>query len=104
MSQASAPAQSTVPPQAPITTPDAAILALTTARGPLKSICPTEAARLYAGEARWRSVLGEVRKAAVRLALDGRIEITRKGKPVDPHAFKGVYRLRAVADAGAEEG
>jgi hypothetical protein len=30
---------------------------------------------------------------AVRLALDGRITIYRKGKPVDPNDFKGVYRL-----------
>jgi hypothetical protein len=34
-----------------------------------------------------------VRKVAVRLALEGRIVITRKGKPVDPADFKGVYRL-----------
>jgi hypothetical protein len=72
------------------------VLDLTSERGPEKSICPTDAARAFAGE-NWRKVLGEVRKTAVRLALDGKIEITRKGKPVDPAAFKGVYRLRAVA-------
>ncbi|MBY0447235.1 MAG: DUF3253 domain-containing protein [Hyphomonadaceae bacterium] len=81
-------------------TPDEAILALTASRGPDKSVCPSEAARLYAGEERWRSVLGEVRKAAVRLALAGRIVITRKGKPVDPTAFRGVYRLRAAEAVG----
>lgn len=72
------------------------ILALTTERGPEKSICPTDAARAFAGDD-WRRVLGEVRKTAVRLALDGRIVITRKGKPVDPLNFKGVYRLKAPA-------
>lgn len=84
-------------------TPDEAILALTAARGPEKSICPSEAARLYAGEQRWRSVLGEVRKAAVRLALAGHIVITRKGKPVDPIAFRGVYRLRVAAQVEGED-
>lgn len=74
------------------------ILELTAERGPDKSICPTDAARAFAGE-NWRKALGEVRKTAVRLAQEGRIVITRKGKPVDPLTFKGVYRLRAVAAA-----
>jgi hypothetical protein len=34
-----------------------------------------------------------VRRTAVRLAHQGRIVIYRKGKPVDPDDFKGVYRL-----------
>ena len=34
-----------------------------------------------------------VRRAAVRLAHAGRIVIFRKGRPVDPDDFKGVYRL-----------
>lgn len=84
-------------------TPEEAILELTAARGPEKSICPTEAARLAGGEERWRSVLGEVRKAAIRLALAGRIVITRKGRPVDPQDFKGVYRLRAAGSPGEEQ-
>jgi hypothetical protein len=29
----------------------------------------------------------------VRLAKDGVIAIYRKGKPVDPDTFKGVYRI-----------
>lgn len=77
------------------------ILDLTAERGPEKSICPTDAARAFAGE-NWRKVLGEVRKTAVRLAQEGRIVITRKGKPADPLTFKGVYRLRAVAGAEGE--
>jgi hypothetical protein len=36
-----------------------------------------------------------VRAAAVRLADAGRLVIYRKGKPVDPHDFRGVYRLGA---------
>lgn len=77
--------------------PEQAILDLTAARGPAKSICPTEAARLMDPED-WRRRLPAVRAAAVALAKAGRIEITRKGKPVDPNDFKGVYRLRIVAD------
>jgi hypothetical protein len=34
-----------------------------------------------------------LRRAAVRLAEQGLIAIYRKGKPVDPNGFKGVYRL-----------
>jgi hypothetical protein len=41
-----------------------------------------------------------VRRAAVRLAQEGRIDILRKGKPVDPLGVKGVIRLR-VRPAGA---
>jgi hypothetical protein len=33
------------------------------------------------------------RRAAVGLALGGRLVIYRKGRPVDPNDFKGVYRL-----------
>lgn len=80
---------------------ESVILDLTAERGPEKSICPTDAARAFAGE-NWRKVLGEVRKTAVRLAQEGRIVITRKGKPADPLTFKGVYRLRAVGGAGEE--
>lgn len=61
-----------------------------------KTICPSEAARAIAGpdEKVWRTLMPEIRKTAVRLATEGRLVITRKGKPVDPADFKGVYRLR----------
>ncbi len=63
-----------------------------------RTICPTDAAKAFADargedELGWRSHLGEVRRAAVRLALEGRLVITRKGKVVDPTDFRGVYRL-----------
>ncbi len=64
------------------------------------TVCPTDAAKAFA-EARgedeldWRSHLGEVRRTAVRLALEGRLVIYRKGKMVDPMDFQGVYRLGA---------
>ncbi|MDX2233118.1 MAG: DUF3253 domain-containing protein [Hyphomonadaceae bacterium] len=78
-------------------TAEDAILTLTAQRGPASSICPSEAARALDAE-NWRQRMGEVRAVAVRLAKAGRIQILRKGKPVDPDAFKGVIRLRIVDD------
>ncbi len=72
-----------------------AILSLAQARGPDKSIDPAEPAK-QVGAARgvdWHSLMQPVRRAAVRLAMDGRLIILRKGKPVDPADFRGVYRL-----------
>lgn len=69
-----------------------AILTLVNERGAEKTICPTEAARVVS-EDKWRRALTDVRAEAVRLAKAGEIAIYRKGKPVDPDAFKGVYRL-----------
>jgi hypothetical protein len=72
---------------------EAAILQLTGARGTDKSICPSEAARALDPE--WQPLMGPVRRAAIRLAQTGRIDILRKGKPVDPAEVRGVIRLRA---------
>ena len=71
---------------------EATLLRLVTARGADKSICPSEAARALAPE--WQSLMGPVRRVAVRLAMAGRIDILRKGKPVDPASVRGVIRLR----------
>lgn len=69
-----------------------AILDLATARA--GTICPTDAARAAASAgADWHALMPVVRRVAVRLALEGRLVITRKGKPVDPAAVRGVYRL-----------
>ena len=72
---------------------DAEILALTEARGPDKSICPSEVARALAED--WRALMGDVRRGAARLAEAGRIDILRKGKPIDPATMRGVIRLRS---------
>lgn len=73
---------------------DETILGLVGARGPDKSICPTEAAKQLAPDA-WQRLLKRVRERAVALALDGRLIIIRKGKAVDdPKTVKGVIRLR----------
>ncbi len=77
---------------------EAAILALVEKRGAGKSICPSEAARAVYPE-RWRDHMRQVRQAAVHLARRGDIVILRKGKPVDPNDFRGVYRLGLPAAA-----
>ena len=70
-----------------------AIFALLAEREPGKSIDPSEAAWAVDPEG-WRRLLPQVRATAVGLARQGRLEILRHGKPADPEAFKGVYRLR----------
>jgi uncharacterized protein DUF3253 len=62
------------------------------ARGADKSICPSEVARVLAPE--WQSLMSRIRTVAIGLSREGRIDILRKGKPVDPHGVKGVIRLR----------
>ena len=72
------------------------VLRLAKERGAGKTICPTEAARAAAeqrGEEDWNARLPGVKAAAVRLAKRGGVAIYRKGKPVDPENFKGVYRI-----------
>ena len=71
-----------------------AILSLLAERAPGKSICPSEAARRAAGDEAWRSVLAAVRAEGRVLAAEGLIEVTKKGKPVDPETVKGVIRFR----------
>jgi len=68
-----------------------------------RTICPTDAAQAFAkarGEdaMAWRTHLQDVRRTAVKLAGEGRLVIYRKGKPVDPSDFRGVYRLGAPRD------
>jgi hypothetical protein len=75
-----------------------AILDLCAAVGPGKSIDPTDAAKHFAHHREednlaWRSHLSKVRACAVGLARQGRLVIYRKGRPVDPDDFRGVYRL-----------
>lgn len=79
---------------------DETILSLCARAKPGRTICPTDAAQAFAaarneGELGWRAHLQDVRRAAVRLAEAGQIVIYRKGKPVDPSDFRGVYRLGA---------
>lgn len=69
---------------------------------PGKSIEPSDVAKALQPE-RWQRMLPKVRAVAVGLARDGRLVITKKGKPVDPDAFKGVIRLKLPDAAGAHD-
>ena len=73
---------------------EATLLDLLSALAPGKSVTPEQVARAADPEG-WRRLLPHVRATAVGLARQGRLVITRHGKPADPDTFKGVYRLRA---------
>lgn len=74
---------------------EAAMLRLLAACPLDKTLDPTEVARDLGGSHpdQWGPLMQPIRAVAVRLALEGRLVITRKGKPVDPGDFRGVYRL-----------
>jgi len=77
---------------------EAVIAGLCAQAPPGGTISPTDAAKALAGsrgenDLGWRAHLGEVRHAAVRLALQGSLVIYRKGRAVDPADFRGVYRI-----------
>lgn len=77
----------------------AEILRLTAAQEPGKSVSPEDVARVFAApgpEGGWQSLLPRIRKAALALQAEGRIEILRKGKPVPAEEVRGVIRLRAA--------
>lgn len=74
---------------------EAAILELLGERSRGATICPSEAARAVAsGEEAWRALMEPAREAARRLVAAGRIEITQKGRVVDPSTARGPIRLR----------
>jgi hypothetical protein len=74
------------------------LLALLAGANSAGSISPEQVARAHDAEG-WRRMLPQVRVVAVGLARQGRLVITRHGKPADPDAFKGVWRMRAPRDA-----
>lgn len=73
------------------------MLALVQARGPQKSICPSEVVRALLDERdgeEWRSQMDGVRAMAHRLGEEGRIIVTQKGERVDIRTAKGPVRLQ----------
>lgn len=80
---------------------EALIAAMVAERGADKTVCPSEVARAIAGqdETKWRLLMHPIRLHAVKMAKVGALTIRRKGRVVDPDAFKGIYRLGAAPEA-----
>lgn len=73
---------------------ESSIRALAEHRGPRSSICPSDAARAVGGDG-WRELMDDARTAARRLARSGDVEITQRGKVVDPDGdWSGPIRIR----------
>ena len=66
---------------------------LVEARGPGKTICPSEVARALAGDESFRPLMPHVREAAAVLAERGEIAVTQRGEPVDARTERGPIRL-----------
>ncbi len=76
---------------------EAVMLELLRARGVGKTICPSEAARIVAGnqsDENWRRFMPAARKAARRLVASGRADIFQRGRPVDASTARGAIRIR----------
>ena len=60
-----------------------------------EGICPSEAARVLAGQlgTEWRDLMRPVRLVAAQLAREGRVEIRQDGKQVDILDARGPLRL-----------
>lgn len=79
------------------------ILDLLAERSRGATICPSEVARRVAAREEhedWRGWMERARWAARRLVADGAIEITQRGRVVDPSTAKGPIRLRRVEPTG----
>jgi Protein of unknown function (DUF3253) len=72
---------------------ESAIMELLSRRGPGKTICPSDAARLLNPDV-WQELMEPARAAARRLVEEGRIVITQRGKIIDPAHAKGPIRLK----------
>lgn len=74
-----------------------AMRALARDRGPGSSRCPSDAARAVGGE-HWRDLMLEARGVARELAHSGAVELTQRGRVVDPDGdWCGTIRVRSAA-------
>lgn len=83
---------------------EVAIIELLDARPRSATICPSEAARRVAadgadrdaaaGDDAWRELMEPARRAARRLVDAGEVQITQRGREVDPSTARGPIRIR----------
>ena len=80
-----------------------AILTLLAERDPGNTICPSEAAKLVAGDPRskshsarrdWEALMEPARNAARHLAAQNKLIVTQHNKEVDPATAQGPIRVR----------
>ena len=78
----------------------ATVLRLVAERGAGHTVDPSEIARIVGGPqpVGWGPLMQPLRRIAVELMKAGKIVILRRGKPVDPDSFKGIYRLSLPPD------
>lgn len=69
------------------------ILTVATSRGPEKSTCPSEIARMLFPDD-WRKHMKTVVDVAIDLHNQGKVVITQKGVPVDVNQIKGPVRIK----------
>lgn len=77
------------------------ILTLCRAAGPAGRVRPEDIAMAILPD-HWQTLTKRIRLIARQLAHEGKVVILRKGEPVDPDDFRGVYRLR-ITEGGLEE-
>lgn len=63
-----------------------------------ESISPNDVAKAVSTD-NWQRELPKVRAVITSLVRQGRIELVRKGKPVELEGIKGIYRLRLTDNA-----
>ncbi len=61
-----------------------------------ESISPNDVAKALNPE-NWQRQLPKVRAVILDLVRQGRIEVLRKGKPVEFEGLKGIYRIRLIS-------
>lgn len=71
------------------------ILSIAIQRGPEKSTCPSEIARMLFPED-WRKHMKNVVDAAIDLHNQGKVVITQKGIPIDVNQLKGPIRIKII--------
>ena len=81
-----------------------AIAALLAHRGPQRSICPSDAARVVGGTS-WRPAMEPVREAARDLARRGEVRLTSGQRELDPDGeIRGPIRIRPITGGSVSGG